>query len=154
MRIRQADPAEAAHLGSIACAAKASWGYSPSQIEAWRDQLVPTSESVGSQPTFVAQIDGELAGFYQLTLDGSHAELEHLWVSPRFMRRGIGQALLAHAVRYLAHSNREWLDIDADPNAEPFYFACGAVRVGVRAAPLPEQPDRTRPQLRILIAAT
>ena len=39
------------------------------------------------------------------------------------------------------------LAIDADPNAEAFYLANGARRVGEDAAPIEGLPGRTRPQL-------
>jgi hypothetical protein len=39
--------------------------------------------------------------------------------------------------------------IDADPNAELFYIACGATRFGEIPAPITGQPDRVRPQLEL-----
>jgi hypothetical protein len=38
------------------------------------------------------------------------------------------------------------LRVDADPHAERFYLACGAVSIGTVAAPIAGQPDRVRPQ--------
>jgi ribosomal protein S18 acetylase RimI-like enzyme len=147
--VRVARPDEADALGRIAIAAKASWGYAAAQLEAWRADLVPTAGSVSAQPTFVAEVAHEVAGFCQLGIAGARAELEHLWVHPRFMRQGVGRALLDRALRHLAQAGIAALDIDSDPNAEPFYVACGAVRVGTRAAPIDGEPDRTRPQLRL-----
>jgi hypothetical protein len=43
--------------------------------------------------------------------------------------------------------------VDADPNAESFYLDCGADRCGGVSAPLPEQPDRVRPQFAFKIEA-
>jgi GNAT superfamily N-acetyltransferase len=149
LRIRAATPADVQVLGHIARAAKASWGYSGRQLDTWRAELEPTAESVRDQPTFTAEVEGEVVGFYQLRTAGAWAELDHLWVHPMFMRRGIGGALVAHALAYLAQSGIASLDVDADPNAEPFYTACGAVRIGVRAAPIAGEPHRMRPQLRL-----
>jgi hypothetical protein len=39
------------------------------------------------------------------------------------------------------------LAIDADPNAEAFYLAKGARRIGEIAAPIEGHPDRVRPQM-------
>ena len=39
------------------------------------------------------------------------------------------------------------LTIDADPNAELFYLAYGAIRTGTIAAPIEGVPDRVRSQL-------
>jgi len=152
--IRAAMPEEAEALSDIACAAKASWGYSAAQLAAWRAELRPTVESVLARPSFVAEVRGELAGFYQLDIAGSQAELEHLWIHPRFMRQGVGSSLLAHAAQYLAHRGIASLQIDSDPNAERFYVACGAVRTGLRAAAIEGESDRTRPQLCLATGAT
>jgi GNAT superfamily N-acetyltransferase len=115
---------------------------------------MPTAESVHRRPTFVSEVSNELAGFYQLNIAAPRAELEHLWVHPGFMRQGVGTLLLAHAVEYLAHSGIAFLEIDSDPNAEPFYIACGAVHSGSRPAPIKGAPHRTRPQLRLATGAT
>ena len=84
-------------------------------------------------------------------LDGSPWELEHLWVHPDWLRRGIGRALLARAMEAAAEKGEAALLIDADPHAEAFYLAAGAQRVGAVAAPIAGQPDRVLP--RLLLAA-
>jgi GNAT superfamily N-acetyltransferase len=121
-------------------------------MEAWREDLSPGAASIAAQPTWVAELDGELAGFCQLNLQAGPAELEHLWVRPQFMRHGIGRALLDCALHELAVSGVDVLHIDADPHAEPFYLACGAVRVGALAAPVEGEPGRVRPQMRLSTA--
>jgi ribosomal protein S18 acetylase RimI-like enzyme len=151
MHIRAARPDDSETLGNIAWSAKASWGYSLAQLEEWRDSFTPTGESILTQPTFVTEIDNKIAGFCQIVITASPVELEHLWVHPDFMRRGAGRALLDHAVTYLANLGVASLSIDADPNAEPFYIACRAVRIGAIHAPIAGEPDRIRPQLRLSI---
>jgi GNAT superfamily N-acetyltransferase len=151
MKIRVATMDDIETLGSIAWSAKASWAYAPAQLEEWRACLTPTAESVLTQPTFVAELDNQIAGFCQLAMTASSAELEHLWVHPDFMRRGVGRALLAHTVKYLADLGMANLSIDSDPNAEPFYLARGAVRIGTIHAPIAGEPDRICPQLRLSI---
>ena len=126
VHIRPAQPGEAEALSAIAWAAKASWGYSAAQLETWHEGLTPSVESVRVQPTYVAELNNEFAGFCQLNTTAQPIELEHLWVHPKFMRQGVGRALLAHAAEYLARSGVVSLHIDSDPYAEPFYVACGA----------------------------
>lgn len=149
MHIRPANSEDAPILAAIATAAKASWGYSPAQLEAWRDELSPTAASILTLPTFVAQIADEAAGFCQLSAGGEPITLEHLWVRPARMRLGVGRALLAHAAHHLAASGLACLHIDSDPHAEAFYIACGAVRLGQVAAPLEGDRHRFRPQLQL-----
>jgi GNAT superfamily N-acetyltransferase len=149
MHIRPARVEEAHALAELAWAAKASWGYSQAQLEAWREGLSPSAASIAEEPTFVAEVGEALAGFCQLDAQASPVELAHLWVHPRFMGQGVGRALLARAMREAAALGSEALHVDSDPNAEPFYVACGATRVGEVPAPIDGEPQRVRPQLRL-----
>jgi GNAT superfamily N-acetyltransferase len=150
--IRTARGEECEALARLAWQAKAAWGYSAAQLEQWRAGLAPTPASIARSPTFVAEAEGGLAGFSQLDLSMDPVELAHLWVHPRCMRQGVGRALLAACAGFLSSRGTEVLHIDADPHAEPFYLACGAVRIGEIAAPIEGQPQRARPQLRLAIA--
>ena len=128
-------------------AAKRHWAYSPQDLENWRIMLTVEQDDLASKPAFVAELVGEIAGFYVLAPGGKTWELEHLWVSPPVMRRGVGRALLAHATRTARAGGASSIAIDADPNAESFYLACGATREGSVAAPIASDPARVRPQL-------
>ncbi|MGH6612363.1 MAG: GNAT family N-acetyltransferase, partial [Burkholderiaceae bacterium] len=70
-----------------------------------------------------------------------------LWVLPRYARQGFGRVMLDHARQLASMNGARSIAIDADPNAEPFYLACGARRQGEVAAPIDGQPHRIRPQL-------
>ena len=67
------------------------------------------------------------------------------------MRRGIGRALLAHAAGTARAGGDSAILIDADPNAEAFYLACGAARGGSVAAPIASEPERVRHQLSLQV---
>ncbi|MCC7477102.1 GNAT family N-acetyltransferase [bacterium] len=76
-------------------------------------QYLPISE------TWVAELDGRTAGF--LCLQG--IEVAGLFVAAQFQRRGIGRALLSHA---LALAGTLELEVFlANPAAIAFYEACG-----------------------------
>jgi len=152
MHIRKAHVAESDTLSAIAYASKAHWGYPPAVLDSWRHDLSISADSIARHPTFVCEVRGEIAGFYQLILGEGECSIEHLWVLPSFMGKGVGRSLLAHAVEQAARCGATHVAIDADPNAEQFYVACGAVRCGVVAAPIDGEPERVRPQLRIGIA--
>lgn len=147
MKVRRAIEQEVPELCSLVIAAKAHWGYSAAQISAWRTSLEVSAQTISSCPTFVAEIDGRIVGFYSLVPSPQTWELDNLWVHPRFMRRGFGRTLLIHAMQTTANGGATAIIIDADPNAEPFYLACGAKRVDIVAAPIPGQLTRVRPQL-------
>jgi GNAT superfamily N-acetyltransferase len=126
---------------------KAHWGYGSVDLAAWHHDLTVTRESVFDHTTLVAEVDGAMVGFVRQHLEVSHAVLDDLWVLPAFMRRGVGRALLAQALQHARASGVHELHIDADPHAEAFYAANGAVRVGQISAPIEGQPQRVRPQL-------
>jgi ribosomal protein S18 acetylase RimI-like enzyme len=147
VRIRPARVHEADLLSDIAIRAKGHWGYSPADLARWHGELVVAPSAIAARPTWVAQIDEPVVGFYQLQAGAAQWALEHLWVLPEGMGQGVGRALLRHAVRLAADRGAIALAIDADPHAEPFYLACGARRVGAVVAPVQGHPERVRPQL-------
>ncbi len=127
---RRARPTEAEHLTAIAHAAKASWGYPSAWIERWRPELTVDEQFIDAHPVFVIDQDGAIAGFYALSGAGGRQTLEHLWVAPRCMGRGIGRSLLRHA-RTTAHrlGARE-LYLESDPHAAGFYRHMGGREIG------------------------
>jgi GNAT superfamily N-acetyltransferase len=153
MNLRPGVPADIPALDAIALAAKAHWGYTAAQLQAWQADLSLSPESLASDPVCVAEENGEPVGFVQVATNAQPWELSAMWVSPVHMGRGVGKALVAWARGHAAASGQQELAIDADPNAEGFYTACGAVRVGVVPAPIAGDPKRVRPQLRLRTSA-
>jgi len=147
VNIRPAQGHEAKALTAIALEAKAFWGYPADTLESWKQELTVSTQTVTSRPTFVAVIADEIVGFYSLSPSHDAWKLEDLWVLPRFMDRGIGRALVAHALETAARGGASSVTVDADPNAESFYLACGADRCGEVPAPIRGEPGRVRPQL-------
>jgi len=147
VNIRPAQGHEAQALTAIALKAKAYWGYPAGTLESWKQELTVSTQTITSRPSFVAVIGDEIVGFYSLSPSRDAWKLGDLWVLPRFMDRGIGRALVAHALETAARGGASSVTVDADPNAESFYLACGAARCGEVPAPIPGEPGRVRPQL-------
>lgn len=148
MDIRRAVEHEAELLCSLAMNAKAHWGYAKEVLEGWRAQITISANDIRAKPTYVAADGGEIVGFYSLQPSGHHSwNLDNFWVMPGHMSRGIGRALIQHALKTAARGGASEVTVDADPNAAPFYVRCGAVRRGEVAAPIPGHPARVRPQL-------
>jgi GNAT superfamily N-acetyltransferase len=149
IQLRPAAAEDASALTDIAFMAKRVWGYPEAVIEHWRPQLTVSGALIGRQPTCVATFEGKAAGFYSVAPGELYWVLDHLWVLPGLMGRGIGRQLLEHALGRVLAAGSKGLDIDSDPNAENFYLRCGARRVGEIPAPIADFPDRIRPQLRL-----
>jgi predicted N-acetyltransferase YhbS len=149
MHIRAAIPADLNAINVITLAAKAHWGYSSDQLLAWRADLLTTEDSLNRRPTLVALEHESVEGIAQVDPCSTPWELVSCWVAPSHMRQGIGSALLNAMKSEVARAGARTLHIDSDPNAEPFYLAVGAVRIGQVSAPIPGFPERIRPQLRL-----
>jgi GNAT superfamily N-acetyltransferase len=130
MQIVRAQPQEAESLTAIAHAAKRHWGYPERWIESWRDILTMRPEFIAANVAYSAMEEGRAVGFYLLTTESDGIHLDHLWIVPPAMGRGIGRALFEHAAGQARLLGHKTLKIEADPNAEGFYARMGARRVG------------------------
>jgi len=128
--IRRARADEAQALTELAHASKRHWGYPERWIASWREALTLTPEIIARDAVSVAAEGEDLLGFYALRQQGGVCSLEHMWVHPTAVRRGVGRALLEHARQTAGSLGAAILVIDSDPNAEAFYTSMGATRVG------------------------
>lgn len=128
-QILPAKPEDAEALTEIAHAAKRHWGYPENWIAAWRDVLTMRPEFIAGNISYCAIEDERPVGFYVLTTENDGIHLDHLWVLPAAMGRGIGRTLFEHAATEAAKLGSRSIKIEADPNAEGFYRRMGAVRV-------------------------
>jgi len=145
MHLRTARPHEAAQLSDLALRSKGRWGYDAEFLESCRAVLTLTPAELVTRRAVVAERGDTLLGFYTLSGEAPVAELTHLFIDPPHIGGGVGSALWRHAVDTAAALGIERMTIDADPFAEPFYLAKGAVRTG--ESPSDAIPGRMLPQL-------
>ncbi|MEY2562858.1 MAG: hypothetical protein QOH88_1051 [Verrucomicrobiota bacterium] len=142
MQIVQAAPEDADVLTAIAFAAKRHWGYPEHWIQTWRDILTMRPEFIVSNVTYAAIEDARAIGFYLLTTEDDGMHLDHLWILPHAMGRGIGRALFEHAVAQARGLGFTAIKIEADPNAEGFYQRMGARGVGENVTTIDGEPRK------------
>jgi N-acetylglutamate synthase-like GNAT family acetyltransferase len=130
MIFRSARPSDARRLTAIALAAKRHWGYPEEWLRMWREELTVTADRTREWAVWCAEVDGTVVGFCALSGEPPDGELEHLWVEPDSMGRGVGSGLFAHALETAAESGIQRLRIASDPHAEGFYLGRGARRIG------------------------
>jgi GNAT superfamily N-acetyltransferase len=130
IRIVRATPKHAEALTHIAHAAKRHWGYPENWIAAWREILTMRPEFIAENAAYCAVEPDRPIGFYVLTTEDDGLHLDHLWIRPPAMGRGIGRALFEHAAAQAIRLGFNLIKIEADPNAEGFYKRMGATRVG------------------------
>jgi GNAT superfamily N-acetyltransferase len=131
MVIRAARPDEGDALREIAVAAKGFWGYDEALVRSWAASLDLSPGRLATAHAFVAEADGRAVGWAEvLPPQDGVCVLEHLWVEPGSMRRGVGSRLFRHAAgraRELGAASMEW---EAEPHALGFYARMGAEPVG------------------------
>lgn len=135
IHLRAASPAEAGFLTGLAIRSKAYWGYPPQFIDACRAELAVSSRQMnnGGVQYIVAEVATRVVGFYGLgRLSDTEFELEALFVEPARIGKGIGRALIQHALAAVAAGGRRTLIVQGDPNAERFYRVAGGVPSGTR----------------------
>lgn len=130
LQIRRATPDEAEALTALAHAAKRYWGYPEEWIDLWRIDLTITPDFIATNEVFVAAIGDEIAGCCALVKSDSLTELEHMWIDPKHMRKGLGRALFEYTKRRAEELGSNMLELSADPNAESFYERMGAKHIG------------------------
>ncbi|MFE0805873.1 GNAT family N-acetyltransferase [Streptomyces sp. NPDC058794] len=147
--IRPARASEAELLGELALRSKAHWGYDAGFLEACREELTVRADEVARRRALVADAGGRVLGFTTLEGEPPVGVLGMMFVEPRVIGRGVGRRLFAHTVAAGRDLGFTRLTIDADPNAEPFYRAMGAVRVG--QVPSGSVAGRVLPRLALTI---
>ena len=146
--IRRATPEEASTLTTIALEAKRYWGYPEHWIKHWESDLTISADFIREHHVYVAEVEGEIRGFYALCVTGDSAELEHLWVTPASIGTGVGKELFLDAMDKAAALAVRDVEISSDPNAAGFYKRMGATQIGEVESPIDGQA-RKLPRLKI-----
>ena len=149
VHVRLAQACDVRLLNEIAYRSKASWGYASAQMEAWRAELAISPAWISMQRVHVALVDDNVVGLYVLLDEAGEWRLDHLWVDPSAIGRGVGRALIGSACRNARSLGAVELIVHADPNAEGFYKACGAELIGAIPSPIAHAPARALPLFRL-----
>jgi N-acetylglutamate synthase-like GNAT family acetyltransferase len=149
LRIRPARADEAETLTDLSLRSKAFWGYDAAFLARCRAVMTVKARNIESQPHYVAEFDGRIAGFYGLEPETEVAGLDYLFVEIDLVGRGVGRALWRHAVDTARGLGHRALIVVSDPNAEGFYLRMGCRRIGTRPSEL--EAGRQLPLLRLAL---
>jgi len=124
-------PEEAAALTGIAIRAKGHWGYSEEQLAHWsREFLTVSPDYIATNRAWVGCVDSQPVAFAAIKQEGNELVLDHLWVLPEYIGKGIGRELFLHAARCVREMNRSEFSFTSDPHADGFYHRMGAEKIG------------------------
>jgi GNAT superfamily N-acetyltransferase len=149
VRLRSAQPGEAALLTELALRSKGYWGYDQAFLDSCRAELTIRPDEVPGRRIVVAEAAGQILGFYSVDGQPPAGELGNMWVEPGWIGTGVGRRLWQHAMTTAREAGFVTLRIGADPGAEGFYRAMGAQRVGT--TPSGSIPGRMLPLLQMQV---
>jgi len=127
---RRARPEEAPALTELALRSKAHWGYDEAFMRLAREAMEIDAELVARSVSFVGERDGEIVGFYLLTVKADGPTLLELWVEPAVIGTGLGALFWRHMLDSARGEGYRTVRFVSDPNAAGFYVKMGARRVG------------------------
>lgn len=126
VRIRPAAPGDGERLREITTAAKGFWGYDPARVREWTATLDLSPERLRTAHAYVAELDGRAVAWGEvLPPAGGVCVLEHLWVEPGVIRRGLGSMLFRFAAGWARELGAVTMEWEAERNALGFYRKMG-----------------------------
>lgn len=115
-------------LNQISVASKKHWGYPDDWIQNWLDDLRIDKDHLQTNDVYVLELDEGLAGFCSISELVDRYEVEHLWLSPEYIGKGLGKLLLNESLTNSVKDIKRVV-VEADPNAEPFYQSQGFITI-------------------------
>lgn len=149
--IRRATADDADALSDLAHRAKAHWGYPATWMREWDAQLTIIPGYLEMHDVWVSEEDGAIVGMCALEDRHDRWNLEHVWVDPARHGRGVGRALVLHALAEARRRHDGVVELLSDPFASGFYERLGARRTGEVPAPMPGAKNRTLPRYEFVI---
>ena len=149
-QIVPADARDLAALSDLCLRSKAHWGYDAVFLAACRAELTLTPRDLEESSVGVIHGTTGPIAIAQVSVDGSEAEIDKLFVDPAAMGRGLGRILFDWIARTARANGATRLRIEADPDAKPFYERMGATITGT--APSGSIPGRALPRLTLDLA--
>ena len=122
-------------------------------IENWQRGLAGETEE-GERMTFVARVNGEIAGYTSPhTIDGQR-RIGALYVSPKAQGKGVGTKLLEKAVAWHGRERDVFLHVlGYNQNAINFYERFGFEKTGREIPDEPEYGVTLPPEIEIVLRA-
>ena len=136
--IRPAVEKDSDILTTISFASKGYWNYPEGYFEIWKSKLTISEEYIQKNDVFVYEIGTSVIGYYSVVnLEDDikisditvkkGAWLEHMFIEPLNIGKGIGTKLFDHMRKWCFGSGIREIGILADPNSRGFYEKMGCI---------------------------
>lgn len=137
INIRKAIPSDSEALTEISFKSKRFWNYPDEYFEIWRHELTISKEYIIQNDVFIAEENGIAVGYYSIVENENDfwsgkvfvmkgIWLEHIFILPEYIGKGIGTLLIQHAKVVCKDMDCSKLYIFSDPNSRGFYEKIGA----------------------------
>jgi GNAT superfamily N-acetyltransferase len=134
--IRPGKKEEAQILTELSFESKGYWGYPKEYFEIWKPELTITPDYIEKNDVLVFESDGAIVGYYSIielendmVVSGTKIVkghwLEHMFIAPKYIGRGIGTIMFDHLRKRCEIKGIRKLGILSDPNARGFYEKMG-----------------------------
>ena len=138
--IRRAIAGDEEELTRLSLASKRHWNYPEHFYAFWQTELTFDSGYVERNCVYCAEYVGKLVGYYALVLVEKELViqeeklnpgywLEHMFVLPEHIGRGLGRKLFDHFYTTCRAKHISAVSLLADPHARGFYEKMGCVYV-------------------------
>lgn len=137
LHIRRAEITEEYALTKLSLESKHYWNYPKEYFHIFEKELTLTAEYIINNLVYLAEYENKIIGYFSIVnvkedyIAGKVPIkkgfwLEHIFIRPGFIRRGIGSLLMAYAKSICSEKGISALNIFSDPNARGFYETLGA----------------------------
>jgi GNAT superfamily N-acetyltransferase len=131
LTIERAQANHSRDLSELALRSKSYWPYEKEFIERCRSELIVSEEMINLDSVFIGIVEKNIIGFCSFSKNSDEVVMEHLFVDPKYIGKGLGKKLWMHSLAFAESQGWESFKLCADPfAAEKFYLPMGCTKVG------------------------
>lgn len=126
MKIEAARNIDAKELTDLTLHSKSYWGYSPDQINEWKNDLTISPEYLDQAEVFKLTDSNQLIGYYSfIELSHKKVKLDNIFLRTEFIGKGFGAILMRHFLQRVKDLGYLTIELESEPFAEEFYLKFG-----------------------------
>ncbi len=148
-RFRRAGPADMDAVRALIVRSMGYWPRDPAYLDEAERLMSLSPDDLERDEAWILEDEFGAIGFYRLSLDGDHAEIEELHLEPDRIGRGFGRKLFEHGVSRASLLGVRRLEWSCDAEALGFYLAMGGQVTGSRPSGIAGDEPLTEMALRI-----
>jgi GNAT superfamily N-acetyltransferase len=128
---RRAEASEVGAVRDLIVRSMGYWNHPPEYLAQAAELMGLSADDLRRDEAWVAEWNGEIAGFYRLSRADNSFEIEEFHLEPPMIGHDIGRKMFEHAVAQASDAGGRWLVWSTDRNALGFYLRMGGEVTGV-----------------------